>query len=161
MRWEAEPMTKSKERYVWYKAHGICVSCGQDDAAVGYVRCFGCLEKERNYSRQYRQSDEHRETKKQRDLRRIEERKSKGQCIACNRMAVQGKIRCQFHLAKDAGRHKHVEWKPPGECLYCTDPRVEGKKLCQKHLTIAQKSISNARNHINREEHPWRQQMLA
>lgn len=150
----------SAEMYRWYKAHGICVACGREDAMIGHVRCFDCLEKEKDHSRRYYQSVEHKEKKKRSNIRRIEERKNKGQCIECNRMAVQGKIRCQFHLSKNARNHKRVRWKPPEECLYCTKPHAEGKKLCEKHLLIAQKSIANARKHINREEHPWRQELF-
>lgn len=151
---------KSTERYAWYKAHGICVACGRKDAMLGRVRCFDCLEKERTRGRRYRESEDHKALKKQANARREAARKENGQCIACARPAVPGKVRCQFHLAKDARNHKHAEWKPPGECLYCTEPHTEGKKLCEKHLLIAQKSIANARKHINREEHPWRKELF-
>lgn len=150
----------STEMYRWYKAHGICVTCGREDAMIGHVRCFDCLEKERDYSRQYCQSDEHKAKKKQSDIRRTGERKSKGQCIVCGRMAVQGKIRCQLHLSKDARNHRHVGWKPSEECLYCSEQRVADKKLCEKHLLIAQKSIANVRKNINKKEHPWRQELF-
>lgn len=34
-------------KYEWYKAHGICPTCGCRDAAPGRVQCPECLEKER------------------------------------------------------------------------------------------------------------------
>lgn len=151
---------KSAERYAWYKAHGICVTCGREDAMLGRVRCFDCLEKERKRQGRYRERKGYKASKKQANARRAAARKENGQCIACARPAVPGKVRCQFCLSKDARNHKHAEWKPPGECLYCKEPHAEGKKLCEKHLLIAQKSIANARKHINREEHPWRQELF-
>lgn len=150
----------SAEMYMWYKAHGICVSCRHEDAMIGHVRCFDCLEKERKRQGRYLESGDYKASKKQANARRAAIRKEKGQCIACARPAMSGKVRCQFHLSKDARNHKCAEWKPPGECLYCTEPHAEGKKLCEKHLLIAQKSIANARKHINREAHPWRQELF-
>lgn len=135
---------KSTEMYMWYKAHGICVTCGREDAMIGHVRCFDCPEKERKRYRRYLESGDYKASKKQANARRAAVRKENGQCIACARPAVLGKVRCQFHLAKDARNHKHAE----------------GKKLCEKHLLIAQKSIANARKHINKEEHPWRQELF-
>ena len=35
----------SKERYHWYKAHGICVNCGQTWAEPGRVMCAECARK--------------------------------------------------------------------------------------------------------------------
>lgn len=35
----------SKERYHWYKAHGICVNCGQTWAEPGRVMCAVCARK--------------------------------------------------------------------------------------------------------------------
>ncbi len=151
---------KTAERYAWYKAHGICVTCGREDAMLGRVRCFDCLEKGRERCKRYLEIGDHKALKKQDNARRAAVRKEKGQCIACARPAVPGKVRCQFHLSKDARNHKRVEWKPPGECLYCTEPHAEEKKLCEKHLLIAQKSIANARKHVNKEDHPWRRELL-
>ncbi|WP_419564718.1 hypothetical protein, partial [Ruthenibacterium lactatiformans] len=34
-------------KYEWYKAHGICPTCGCRDAAPGRVQRPECLEKER------------------------------------------------------------------------------------------------------------------
>ena len=36
-----------RERYQWLREKGFCVSCGQERAEVGYVRCSACLEKYR------------------------------------------------------------------------------------------------------------------
>lgn len=40
-----------RERYQWLREKGFCVSCGQERAEVGYVRCPACNEK---YREQYR-----------------------------------------------------------------------------------------------------------
>ena len=55
---------KSAERYAWYKAHGICVTCGREDAMLGRVRCFDCLEKERKRQGRYLESGDYKASKK-------------------------------------------------------------------------------------------------
>ena len=56
---------KNAERYAWYKAHGICVTCGREDAMLGRVRCFDCLEKERERCKCYLESGDRKALKKQ------------------------------------------------------------------------------------------------
>lgn len=31
-----------RERYAWYKQHGICVDCGTNEAYKGHTRCLEC-----------------------------------------------------------------------------------------------------------------------
>ena len=50
---------KAHERYVWLKAHGVCVSCGQADAEPGTVRCRKCLDVRNRLSMKWKA--EHRE----------------------------------------------------------------------------------------------------
>ena len=42
------------EMYVWYKDHGICVTCHQQDAIKGRVNCPTCAAKARENMRKYR-----------------------------------------------------------------------------------------------------------
>ena len=60
----------STEMYMWYKAHGICVSCRHEDAMLGRVRCFDCLKKERERCKCYLESEDHKASKKQANARR-------------------------------------------------------------------------------------------
>ena len=54
----------STEMYMWCKAHGICVSCRREDAMIGHVRCFDCLEKEREHCKCYLESGDYKALKK-------------------------------------------------------------------------------------------------
>ena len=52
----------ARESYTWYKAHGVCVTCHQQDAVKGRVRCPGCAAKARMRMREYKVDPvEHRE----------------------------------------------------------------------------------------------------
>ena len=35
---------KDKERYNYYKSHGICPNCGSEKARRGFVYCANCAE---------------------------------------------------------------------------------------------------------------------
>lgn len=37
-----------KETRQWRKEHHICVSCGKQDAAIGFMQCGECIEKQSN-----------------------------------------------------------------------------------------------------------------
>lgn len=47
----AKECAQHRERYYWYKEHGICVSCGQEEAAPGKVRCEECAMKAAAWAR--------------------------------------------------------------------------------------------------------------
>lgn len=44
-----------KARRTWLKEHGICVSCGNEDAVEGLTLCQKCREKSNESGRKYRQ----------------------------------------------------------------------------------------------------------
>lgn len=46
----------SKERYEFYKSHGICVECGREPAYKGHTRCLECRFKSIERSKKLRQS---------------------------------------------------------------------------------------------------------
>ena len=66
-----------RERYEWYKSHGICVRCLTEKAKEGHVVCWRCLANENDYSRIYYhknpRSDEQRAKDKESRERYVEE----------------------------------------------------------------------------------------
>ena len=64
----AKECAQHRERYYWYKAHGICVSCGQADAAPGKVKCEECAAKvaDRSMAAYYRKREERKEAMRRR-----------------------------------------------------------------------------------------------
>lgn len=48
----------------WYRANGICVSCGQENAVQGQARCFRCREKVREANRRWYEKNREEHSKK-------------------------------------------------------------------------------------------------
>lgn len=71
-----------KERYDWYKARGICASCGRAWAIPGRVHCEACAAKIDAY---HERSREERNAK-QRAIR--QERIANGICTECGRRSA-------------------------------------------------------------------------
>lgn len=82
-------MSKYKEYYDFYKAHGVCVTCGQEKAEKGHVRCWRCLiyRREKALESRNKCSEEKRQDflSVQREKAAIAraERKEKGLCPNC------------------------------------------------------------------------------
>ena len=86
-----------REQRADYKAHGICISCGRNDAEIGHVLCKACIANAK-LRQQCIDPDgsKRREYKKQ--LR--ESRKAQGLCIECGKPAWRGRTRCYTHILK-------------------------------------------------------------
>ena len=78
-----------KERYDWYKDHGICTSCGQVWVEPGHVRCKVCEAKIKVYhDRDHEQRIQHK-----REIR--QQRIEAGICTECGkRPAIEGMRMC-------------------------------------------------------------------
>ena len=84
-----------KERYDWYKAHGICTTCGRRYAEPGHVRCKEC---ETQIAICHAKSREHR---KELAKKRRQERIAAGICTECGRRkATEGMRMCPICRAR-------------------------------------------------------------
>ena len=134
----------------WYKAHGICPTCRQRDAAIGFVQCPECIERESQYQAKYRERDREAYNAKRREER--QRAKDLGICPKCQRnQAAPGKIMCKTCLLRNRQKCKrnyvHVV-KPDGICKWCDEPIVPGKKLCQQHYAKMRQVGLNMREHV-------------
>lgn len=86
-----------KERYQWYKAHGICANCGRTWAEPGRVLCAECARKKAASKRRY-DPDGTRRTAYVDALRA--ERRAAGLCIDCGKPLDGLHTRCSQCLAR-------------------------------------------------------------
>lgn len=78
-----------KERYEWYKEHGICTTCGVKWAEPGHVRCKDCEKRIAYYH------DQSKEARIKRKMEQRAERIAKGLCTECGiRKATPGMRMC-------------------------------------------------------------------
>lgn len=148
------------ELRAWYKAHGICVSCGQQNAVQGETRCLECKFKYRESNSQYYVKHKEELNRKCRDRGKqlYDERKERGICVRCGKRKAQtGKVRCAVCLAKDRQAHikkSRAEGVLPhsmlgnGEYCYTCGKPVDGTKLCPKCLETSRRTIAYARTFI-------------
>ena len=142
----------------WYKAHGICVCCGQENVAVsGETLCLQCKFKYRESNRRYYANHKNELKHKVKDQKKqlYKERKEQGICVTCGKHEAQtGKVRCGKCLAKDRRMHikkARAEGVLPhsmlgnGEYCYTCGKPANGAKLCPKCLETSRRTIAYAR----------------
>lgn len=98
----AKEVKQAVTKYEWYKAHGICPTCGCRDAAPGRVQCPECLEKERlkAVQRRKKESPEQKEYHNRHRQRRTDLLHAFGVCVRCQRRdAAPGRAQCVYCLA--------------------------------------------------------------
>lgn len=100
-----------KELRDWYFQHGICVACGQADAAPHRKLCWECLYKSNERKCKYRanMTEEQKQSERKKDAERIKkryaERKAAGKCVRCGKKPAEpGKVMCTMCRKKDAKR---------------------------------------------------------
>lgn len=99
----AKEVKQAVTKYEWYKAHGICPTCGCRDAAPGRVQCPECLEKERlkAVQRRKKESPEQKEYHNRHRQRRTDLLHAFGVCVRCQRRdAAPGRAQCVYCLAR-------------------------------------------------------------
>ena len=148
-------------RREWYKSHGICVSCGQENVAVsGETLCLQCKFKYRESNAQYYKI--HKETlnakRKERYKKIYAERKEKGLCPKCGKRNPEpGKSRCCVCNAKDRRQYKKKARENGviprymfgnGEYCYTCGKPANGAKLCPKCLETSRRTIAYARTFV-------------
>ena len=149
----------SKETEVWYRQHGICYWCGQEDAVIAGL-CGECYEKRRLYNKRY--WAEHREQLVAKQRERYQRNKAEGLCVQCGkRPACEGRVMCMRCRAKQYARkayRRNKAARTADQCLWCEKPHVPGYKFCEEHLAVRRASIANARKYVNYQQHPWRKE---
>lgn len=161
----AKACARHRERYYWYKEHGICVSCGQEEAAPGKVRCEECAAKvtTRRLAAYYRQGKAQQAADLQRHKVRYARRKALGRCTDCGKTVSTGKrlcLDCSLRRHRydkrffDAYRRVKTDFSD-GLCCKCNEPVVPGKKLCARHYAIALENLRKA-NAQRSNDHPRR-----
>lgn len=157
-----------KERYEFYKAHGICVICGQETAKKTSVRCSKCAATVAGYERikyhSMEEEEEERKEKLKKDTQRIkstrEQRKAAGLCTTCGKHPPkEGRLQCEACLARyrryceKSRRKRGVLPKDmifnKSRCCRCMRevPLVSGKKMCPECYKKAVHAMEIARAH--------------
>lgn len=96
-----EKVKVNMERYYFYKSHGICVKCGQQEALLNHVHCADCIYKINESANKKSQNPEvmnrRREIRKKCRSKKIEN----GICYSCSEPVYQGYRKCKKCLQKD------------------------------------------------------------
>ena len=135
-----------REVYHYYKEHGICVECHQEEAAKGKTRCLYCLSK-RAEQRRERESKLTKEELAEKNCTRREKgkalrdyRKANGLCDICGKPVYKNYSKCYEHYIyykryeKKRREKKNKGYAELGLCRICGEPTVGGKKFCAEHL---------------------------
>ena len=138
--------TTSYETYHWYKDHGICVDCKQEEAAKGRTRCLNCLSiiAEKGRARMYKKTEEElaeiNRIRREKAKALYDYRKANGLCVICGKPAYRHYTKCYEHhiyylwYTRRANEKKRKGYAELGLCRICGKPTVEGKKFCAEHL---------------------------
>ena len=151
-------LERGRERREWYKAHGICIQCGHEEAVPGRLMCGECLYERNAHWWTVHTTEEN--TIYRREL--YARYRAEGKCVECGRPAVEGRCMCQSCREKHnrAGRRwrrEHRVSKDPGLCKVreCQEPKTEGRCWCAQHLAMYQEIMRKNRAKGN-QDHPWR-----
>lgn len=167
-------MVPMDDLYAYYKSHGICVTCGQEDAKPGHVRCWRCLANlNENSNRLYHEMPDDKkaallaERRRKAAIQRAE-RKANGQCPNCGRKLEDtnyshcAKCRASAKRSMEKKRRKDGAMSTGlrGDGLWCAIclKRVEtpGNKLCDRCYQNNLENMRKARAANSTANHPWR-----
>ena len=103
---------KDKERYRWYKEHGICPGCGQHNAMDGHVYCVTCAEAQavchmikRSVMTKEEKQEQYKKWRESKNILR-QKRKAAGLCVQCGMPSRQGKTRCAKCAEKNNAKQR-------------------------------------------------------
>lgn len=149
--------------YQYYKSHGICVTCGQENAKPGHVRCWRCLLTHADHEADYRSqmSEEQKAAKlaSRREKGAIirAKRRESGLCPNCGKERENPQYvlceKCrksarqsQMKMARKRGVIP-MDMRGDGAfCAVCAKPvEVEGSKLCNRCAENCAVNIQKAR----------------
>lgn len=146
----------NKEIYRWYKEHGICVNCHQEEAIPGRVYCPECAaknaESDRKWYNKKMADPQYRETVREKKKASYQRRKDNGICVYCNNPATH-RIYCYECFVKvkrrgiERGKRERWErhekglisdyWRKNKLCVRCGKPVKEGFLICEEHYQMA------------------------
>lgn len=90
----------NKDNYYWYKSHGICVNCGQNNTYKEHVFCLKCMMNRRDKAIQsYYDTVTPEKKVHYREMAKdiYYKRKKNGVCVSCGkRKSVNGETRCIY-----------------------------------------------------------------
>lgn len=162
------------ELYSYYKSHGICVTCGQEDAKPGHVRCWRCMANMKDLSNKYyheRPADVKAALlAKRREKAAVQraERKANGQCVNCGRQLTDKlfthceKCRASAKRSMDKKRRNDGAMSTGlrGDGLWCAiclkQVETPGNKLCDRCYQNNLENIRKAQAANSTANHPWR-----
>lgn len=159
--------------YTYYKSHGICVTCGQENAMPGRVRCWRCLASQREHEAEYRErrgkcSEVVLIARRERDAAKRAERRASGLCPNCGRKREDEAYalceKCRQSAKRSATRRRRNDGVLPsglrGDGLFCAVclglVEQSGNKLCDRCATNNAKNLRTARAAQDRANHPWK-----
>lgn len=163
------------EYYEYYKTHGICVTCGQEKAKQGRVRCWRCLINQREHEAEYRsrKTDEQKEAAKakrrERESALRADRREQGLCLNCGRERKNKQYaicdKCRLSAKKSAEKKRLADGRVPNAfrgdgyfCAICLKPvENDGEKLCDRCRANNEINIAKAREAQDNSNHYWRQ----
>jgi predicted amidophosphoribosyltransferase len=162
----------SSESKAWYRSHGICPNCGQNDIQKGYTVCLECRFKQHEYNKTYRDSltdeqlKELKHKKNETQKKQYQQRKAAGICVMCGKNNSGKYVRCGICRAKlarlkrekryRAGTQMPIEVLRDGEhCSTCGRPAMPGKRVCERCYKNVLKMGEIGRSKINMSAHPW------
>lgn len=161
----------SKERYEFYKSHGICVECGREPAYKGHTRCLECRFKsvERSKKTQAKHEDSYREYQREYQKKLRQHRKENGLCQQCGKPTNNGYSFCTEHLAvrraRQENRRREQGTLPrslmgKGEfCYFCGKPVEKyGDKTCAVCHERESEWSAKMRERIDYDNHIWRKE---
>ena len=148
----------AKELYEWRKAHGICICCGKADAEPGKTLCLVCRMDRREYWREYHRkkaesiTEEEKQIRNEKSLRRYYERKEQGLCTQCSKPRYKNFAHCYDHYLShkrscERSSRKKYSYHPSGTCRICGGEPAPGHKMCQIHY----KEYSERMTKLNKE----------
>ena len=155
--------TYSYDTYHYYKEHGICIQCHQEDAAPGRTRCLNCLSIMAENQRRHRNklTEEEREEikrKKREQSKALRDyRRENGLCLVCGKPVYKNYSKCYEHylyfkrIDRERREAKKKGYAELGLCRICGEPTVEGKKFCAYHLEQYREKMRKA-NAIKKEK---------
>ena len=141
---------KQREAYQWYKEHGICVQCHQENARKGRVLCGMCAASQteakliRYHAGTRKEPTEEQRRRKAETAKKLHEKRSaQGLCFKCGKHPAihPGQpSRCRFCLEKEREKSKKYRSKKgaiPAElrgkglyCYHCCKPVCHGESTC-------------------------------
>ena len=167
-------MVPMDDLYAYYKSHGICVTCGQEDAKPGHARCWRCLANlNENSNRLYHEMPDDKkaallaERRRKAAIQRAE-RKANGQCTNCGRKLEDTRYthcpKCRASAKRSAEKKRRKDGAMStglrGDGLWCAiclkQVETPGNKLCNRCYQNNLENIQKAHEANSTANHPWR-----